>query len=341
MAAWFRFPVLLACALTLWAPCSHAEKLTLMTGGPSKIVYLPVVLAAQLGYFRDENLDVEILAQPAGVDTATELIAGAIQGAVGFYDHTIDLQTRGQDVQSIVVFSRAAGLVVLASAQASRPDQTAPAFQSMADARGRRLGVTGFGASTYFVTRYLAQRAGVPPNAYSVVALGSEHGFVDAIGSGKVDAGMIEEPTASELIQNHGAHVLVDMRNVRDSDAALGGPYAGACLYVQVKWLDAHRDDAQRLSRALVRALNFIATHSAGQIAAVVPPQYIGVARPVYLRALAAAIPTFTRDGKMPDGAPANVLSVLAATNRAIDPQHVDLARTYTDTFVDPASASR
>src|SRR5471030_677255 len=78
----------LACtlaALLCAASPAQAETLTLMAGGTSKIVYLPLILASQLGYFKDEGLEFEILSQPAGVDTATELLAGAIQGAVGFY----------------------------------------------------------------------------------------------------------------------------------------------------------------------------------------------------------------------------------------------------------------
>ena len=56
-------------------------------------------LTEQLGYFKDEGLDVEILSQPAGVDAENELLAGAVQGVVGFYDHTIDLQSKGKEVQ--------------------------------------------------------------------------------------------------------------------------------------------------------------------------------------------------------------------------------------------------
>jgi NitT/TauT family transport system substrate-binding protein len=41
----------------------------------------------------------------------------------------------------------------------------------------------------------------------------------------------------------------------------------------------------------------------------------------------------------MPDGAPQTVLRVLAAVNPAIEPRHVDLARTYTNTFADEAEA--
>ena len=51
----------LACTLAalLCGTPAHAEKLTLMAGGTSKIVYLPLILASQLGYFKDEGLEFE------------------------------------------------------------------------------------------------------------------------------------------------------------------------------------------------------------------------------------------------------------------------------------------
>jgi NitT/TauT family transport system substrate-binding protein len=334
MSSFARFvaPAFTACAILLWTPYADAEKLTLMTGGVTKIIYLPVTLASRLGYFRDEGLDVEILSEPAGVDTATELIAGAVQGAVGFYDHTIDLQNRGLEVESVVVLGQAAGLVELASTRVATPMRT------MADARGRRLGVTGFGASTYFLSRYLAQQAGLAANTYTVVPMGPDNGFVDAMTNGSIDAGMVEEPAASRLLAANAAHVLVDMRSIEGTRTALGGPYAGACLYAQRKWVAAHPDETRRLVRAVARALAFISTHSASDIMAVLPKNFVGENEALYRQALAATIPAFSRDGRMPDGAPQTVLGVLAAVDSSIEPRHVDLARTYTNRFADEAN---
>ncbi|WP_144108154.1 ABC transporter substrate-binding protein [Paraburkholderia sp. BCC1886] len=321
------------CAMLLGAPLAHARKLTLMTGGVSKIIYLPVTLAARLGYFRDEGLDVDVLSEPAGVDTATELIAGAIQGAVGFYDHTIDLQSRGQDVQAIVVLGLSAGLAELASTRVAKP------AHSMSDLQGGRLGVTGFGASTYFLSRYLAQQASLPDNAYTIVALGPDNGFADAMTKGSIDAGMIEEPTASRLLATGDARVIADMRTIEGARAALGGPYVGACLYAQRKWIDANPDATRRLVRAMVRALAFIGSHSASEIMAVLPPDFVGQNKPVYLQALTDTMPSFSRDGRMPEHAPQTVLGVLAAVDPSIVPRHVDLSRTYTNRFADAARA--
>ncbi|MDN7184711.1 ABC transporter substrate-binding protein [Caballeronia sp. SEWSISQ10-4 2] len=321
-------------ALLCGATQAHAEKLTLMAGGTSKIVYLPLILASQLGYFKDEGLEFEILSQPAGVDTATELLAGAIQGAVGFYDHTIDLQSRGKDVQALVVFSKSAGLVELVS------KKSAAGFNTMADAKSKTLGVTGLGSSTNFLTHYLAARAGLSPKEYTVLPVGSDDTFIAAMDQGRIDAGMVEEPSASRLLASGGAKVLVDMRSAAGTAAALGGPYVGPCFYAQRSWINTHRDETQKLVRAMVRSLQFIATHSAEEITAKVPRDFYGPDKALYISALKASMPMFTKDGRMPDGTPAAVLRVLTLANSSIDPRHIDLSRTYTNEFVDHVQTS-
>ncbi|MFL9947630.1 ABC transporter substrate-binding protein [Paraburkholderia agricolaris] len=307
-----------------------AQPIVLMTGGAAKLIYLPVILADQLGYFRREGLDVRVVSAPAGIDTSTELVAGAIQGAVGYYDHTIALQSQGLDVQSVVVLGQSAGLIELA--------RRGGGMQTMADAKGRRLGVTGFGSSTYFLTRYLVERAGVAAGEYTVVPLANESAFEQALVDGKVDAGMIEEPTATRMLTRLEATPLVDMRSVTDTRAQLGGAYAGACLYMQRDWIDAHQDATARLVHAVRDALRFIQTHDEAGIAAAVPATIRGDDPALYRQALAIAKPAYSPTGAMPADAPSTVLAVLARANPEISARHIDLARTYTNRFVAPAS---
>ena len=102
----------LVATMALSAPSARAdEKVSIMVGGYEKQIYLPAKLTEALGYFKDEGLDVELLNEPAGVDAETEMLAGTVQGVVGFYDHCVDLQGKGKFVESVVQFSQAPGEV--------------------------------------------------------------------------------------------------------------------------------------------------------------------------------------------------------------------------------------
>jgi NitT/TauT family transport system substrate-binding protein len=309
------------------AMAADSGKITIMVGGITKLIYLPAKLTEQLGYFKDEGLDVELLSQPAGVDAENELLAGAVQAVVGFYDHTIDLQTKGKDTKAIVVFGQVPGEVEMVSTKA------ADTLKSMADVKGKTLGVTGLGSSTSFLTQYLASVHGLTSSQYTMLPVGADASFMAAIKQSRIDAGMTTEPTVSKLLATGEAKVLVDMRTVEGTKAALGGTYPASSLYVQSAWADGHKADATKLAHAFVRTMQFIHTHSAEEIAAKMPADY-QKDKALYVSALKASLPMYTVDGKMPADGPETVLKVLSGFNPAVKGKHVDLSKTYTNEFV-------
>lgn len=313
------------------APLAQAADgpITIMVGGINKIIYLPAKLTEALGYFKDEGLTVELQSQPAGVDAENQLIAGAVQGVVGFYDHSIDLQSKGKDVEAIAVFCKVPGEVEMVSTKA------APTFTSMAQAKGKTLGVTGLGSSTDFLTRYLADRQGVASKDYSLLPVGAGNSFIAAIKQDRIQAGMTTEPTVSQLLKTGDAKVLVDLRTEAGTQAALGGLYPAASLYVQNSWAESHKPEATKLAHAFARTMAWIHTHNAEQIAAMMPRDYYGSDKALYVSALAASLPMFTTDAKMPAGGPETVLRVLSTYKPLVKSKNIDLSRTYSNAYLE------
>ena len=219
----------------------------IMVGGLNKQIYLPAMLTKQLGYFTEQGLDVQLSDEPAGVDAENNMLAGAVDGVVGFYDHNIDLQSKGKSTESIVQFSQAPGEVELV-----RTDLVGT-IKSAADFKGRKLGVTGLGSSTNFLTKYLAVHAGVPVDQITSVAVQAGPTFIAALQHKQIDAGMTTEPTITTAVSQGLASVLIDMRTVEGARAALGGTYPAACLYMTTDWVNAHKDAAQKLAIARKR----------------------------------------------------------------------------------------
>jgi NitT/TauT family transport system substrate-binding protein len=310
---------------------SAADKITIIVGGIEKQIYLPVVLTKQLGYFKDEGLDVELLNTRAGVEAENELLAGAVQGVVGFYDHTIDLQSKGKYIESIVQFSQAPGEVELVSSKH-------PEIKSPADFKGKTLGVTGLGSSTDFLTQYLAVRNGLKPGDYSLLPVGAGNTFIAAITQDQIQAGMTTEPTIARLLKTGEAKVLVDMRTPEKTDAALGGPYPAASFYVQSNWADSHKETVQKLANAMVKTMHYIATHSAEEIADKMPKDYYAGDKALYVQGLAGGKAMFTPDGRMPAKGPETVLKVQATFSKTVKGKQIDLSKTYTTAFVDAAN---
>lgn len=308
-------------------PAIAAEKVTIMVGGYEKQIYLPAKLTERLGYFKDEGLDVELLNQPAGVDAELQLLAGAVNGVVGFYDHCVDLQTKGKYVESIVQFSQAPGEVILVSSKH-------PEIKSMADMKGQTVGVTGLGSSTNFLTLALAERAKVPMGSFTTLPVGAGTTFIAAMQQDKIQAGMTTEPTISRMLKTGEAKVLVDMRTVEKTKAALGGTYPAASFYMDSGWVNSHKDTAQKLANAFVKTLKYINTHTGAEIAAKMPPEFYVGDKEAYIKALDDGKAMFTTDGVMPEGGPETVLAVLAGFSKNMKGKTVDLSKTYTTEFV-------
>src|SRR5205085_3561238 len=295
------------------------DTIRIMVGGLDKQIYLPATLAERLGYFKAQGLAVQLLDETSGVHSEDQLLTGAVQGVVGFYDHTIALQAKGKFAQAVVQFGQAPGEVGLVAAR------LADAIQSPADFRGRTVGVTGLGSSTHLLTQYLAATHGLKPGETRFLAVGSGDSFTAALRDGRIDAGTTSEPTASRLLKAGEARMLVDLRTPQSTEKLLGGVYPGACLYVTARWAASHRDEVQRLVNALVLALRYISTHSAEEIAAQLPVQHLLGDRAGYVAALRDSKAMFIADGAMPASGPQTVLKVMQRVNRAVQGKAIDL----------------
>ncbi|MFB7915613.1 ABC transporter substrate-binding protein [Streptomyces sp. NPDC056061] len=304
----------------------------IMVGGLDKVIYLPAMLTERLGHFKDEGVSVQLLTEPAGVQAETALVSGDVQGTVGFYDHTLDLQVKGKQVESVVQFSHAPGEVEIVS------EKAAGDLTSAKDFKGKKLGVTGLGSSTDFLTKYLAVSNGVKTSEFTPVAVGAGQTFISALQQGSIQGGMTTDPTVATVLDKKLGRVLIDMRTPEGSQEALGGPYPSSSLYMRTEWVESHKETVQKLANAFVKTLKWMSTHSADEIAAKMPADYAqGGGKELYARAIESTLPMFTTDGVMPADGPATVERVLKAFNPNLKNAKVDLSKTYTTEFVKKA----
>jgi NitT/TauT family transport system substrate-binding protein len=309
------------------------NKISIMVGGIEKIIYLPAKLTEQLGYFKDEGLEVELLSEPAGVQAESELLSGSVQAVVGFYDHTVDLQSKGKFIETVVQLSQATGEVVLVASK------LAGEIHSPADFKGRGLGVTGLGSSTSFLMQYLAvDKGGLKSGEFTLVPVGAGNTFIAAMNQGHIAAGMTTDPTVSRMLKTGDARVLIDMRTAEGTKQALGGVYPGASLYMESAWVAKNKPAVQKLANAFVKTLRYIATHSAEDIADKMPKDFYAGDKALYVKALEDGKAMFTTDGVMPQGGPETVLKVLSAFSPNLKGKTIDLSRTWTSEFVAKAA---
>ena len=105
------FALLVAC-LTLTTSAHAQTKVRLAVGGKPAMFYLPLTVVERLGYFKDAGLDVEISDFPGGARALQSLIGGSADVVAGAFDHTIQMQAKGQPIVGVVELGRYPGFVL-------------------------------------------------------------------------------------------------------------------------------------------------------------------------------------------------------------------------------------
>ena len=306
--------------------------LKIMVGGLSKQIYLPNELAKQLGYFAQQGLDVTLIDEASGQSSENEVLAGQVDAGSGSYNHTIELQAAGKQMESVVQLDIAPGEAEVVSAK------EAGQIHSISDLKGKNLGVTELGSGTQTLTTALLHKVGITPDQVHFIPVGAGDTFIAAMQQGRIDAGMTTEPTISRLVSSGVGKVLVDLRTPESTQTALGGPYPFISVFMENTYVSSHKDVVQKMVNAYVKTLKWIHTHTAEQIADMMPPDYYAGNKTLYVTALQNQLAIFSPDGNMPAGAPQSVLSTEYQSNLIPQSKQIDLSLTYTNEFTSKAT---
>src|SRR6266581_4752461 len=65
-------------------------------GGKASLYYLPLTIAEQLGYFKNEGLNVTISDFAGGSQALRAVVGGSADVVSGAYEHTLNMQPKGQ-----------------------------------------------------------------------------------------------------------------------------------------------------------------------------------------------------------------------------------------------------
>jgi len=133
--------------------------------------------------------------------------------------------------------------------------------------------------------------------------------------------------------------VLVDTRNKEGAEAVFGGPYPAATLYTHRSFVEKYPETTQRLVNAIVRALQWMQGKSAEEVVAIMPKSYYQNDPALYTKIVANSLGMFSESGLFPEQGPKTAYKVLSMFDKKLAAAKVDLAKTYTNAFVERALA--
>src|SRR5215470_11005301 len=105
---------LMALGLPLLANAQGLEKreVNIAVGGKNSLYYLPLTIAEQLGYFKDEGLTVNIADFSGGSQALRAVVGGSAHVLSGASDHTLNIHPKRQHLQCFVKQRRAPQIAI-------------------------------------------------------------------------------------------------------------------------------------------------------------------------------------------------------------------------------------
>ena len=310
----------------------ETTKVRLAVGGKSSLYYLPLTVTERLGYFKEAGLDVEISDFAGGAKSLQALIGGSADVVTGSFDHTIQMQAKNQPIVAVVQLGRFPGFGL-----ALRKEKAAN-YKGPADLKGMKIGVTAPGSSTHFMVLYMMNQVGLKPEDASFIGTGSGGTVVAAVQHGEVDAVSNADPMITKLDREGAVKIVADTRTMEGTMKVYGGPYPAGVLYTQASFIEKNPNTVQALVNALVRGLKWVQSHNAEEIAKVMPEEYALGDKALFIESIKANHDAYSPDGRFLKDAPETAYKVLKAFDPNVQNAKIDLAKTYTEKFVNAAN---
>ncbi len=324
---------LLALAGGARAQSLEKPKVTIAVGGKSALYYLSLTIAEQLGYFKDEGLDVEIADFAGGSKSLQAVVGGSADVVSGAYEHTINLQARKQYFTEFVLMGRAPQISVGVS------KAKADAYKGPKDLKGFKIGVSAPGSSTNMVANYVLAKGGLTPKDASFIGVGTGSGAVAAMRAGQLDAISNTDPIMTMLERSGDVKIIATTRTVKGTQDVFGGPMPAGSLYAPETFVKQNPRTTQALANAIVRANLWLQSAGPSDIIKTVPESYLLGDRAVYLAAYNNVKDALSPDGLMSEAGARTTLEALRSFNPALKDAKIDLARTWTNEFANKALA--
>lgn len=328
LAAYASMPVMESARAKEVEPQLETADITIGVGGKSLLYYLPLTIAERKGYFKEQGLNVTINNLSGGATSLSALISGSVDIVTGAYEHTIRMQEKGRDVVGICSIGRFPGIVI-----AVRTD-LGDEIRSVKDLAGRKIGVTAPGSSSAFMLQYALQQNGLNKDAASIIGVGGGASAVAAIMNREIDGLSHVDPVIAQLEDQKLLKILVDTRTEAGTRSVVGGPDPAGTVYTQQSFINSNPVATQRVVNAFMKALDFIAVAKPGDIADVVPQEYLAGNRRLYIEAYIHSREMYSRDGLVTQEGYETAMKILKALDPDLSAANVAFDKTFNASFV-------
>src|SRR2546427_12150954 len=161
--------IALVLALALMLPSlagSAGEPVTFAYSQLGLLAHLPWSVALGQKYFEEQGLEPKGYNFESGAKSIAALIGGSADFSANALEHSIKAKAQGKDLVYVFSSTRLPGFgLAVASTQKGE-------IKSVADLKGKLVGVSGIGAASHVLLDYVLKKHGVDPGDVKVIAVG-------------------------------------------------------------------------------------------------------------------------------------------------------------------------
>jgi NitT/TauT family transport system substrate-binding protein len=235
--------VAVSCAAVLALSPARAETVLNMAVVSRTVFYLPAWMAEKQGFFKQEGLDVRMKVYDSSDPIFVDLRKGEQQIAVA-------------SIESVIADAYKGGKVRIVAGSAKRPPHfiiAQPEIKSLADLKGKTIGVVSMHEGTTFFIADIAKAGGFKLNDVKVEAVGGSPTRQRLLKEKKIDAGLQPYPLSYEAEAAGFSNLGPIARLVPD--------YQFTSVMVDQDWAKANRAALVGFLRALRRGTEYMFAH--------------------------------------------------------------------------------
>ena len=199
---------------------------------------LTVAMAQQKGFFKDENIEAEIIRMNPNV-AVTALATGDVDYCQ-LFGAVVGGAIAGLPVRIVAGYLDNWPMTLIAQ----------PEFKTVKDLKGKTLGISSFGATPDLAARMMLKQFGIDPEKeIKILALGSDAARLTALKQRVVDLIVISPPADTQM-EKEGYKIMARAYEL------FSFPYLG--LGTHTRKIKERPDEIRRIIKATIRANRFI-----------------------------------------------------------------------------------
>jgi ABC-type nitrate/sulfonate/bicarbonate transport system substrate-binding protein len=208
--------VLLACARAAVAallvgavaqPAGAAEKLRVGKAVPEAFSFVPLDVGMRKGFFANNGLDIESIAFTGDARMQQAMASDSLDIALGS-GPAMAFIVKGAPIKGVAAMAGPPLLLAIVV----RPDGP----KTVADLKGKKIGVSTAGSLTYWLVSETARRQGWGPKGIDIAPMGAMPGQIAALKRGDIDGSIMDIGNAFELEKRGEGRILVRFTDIKD-----------------------------------------------------------------------------------------------------------------------------